>query len=347
MADKKLRAGLTGIGDFAPGFSKYICEVMDLVAIASRTAENRTNFVKKTGLEVAQFDNPEKMMDEMSLDAVVICTPNFVHERETLLAAERGIHVFCEKPMEINVPRCWNMVHACKEAGVRLMVGHKRRLRPPWARMIELRKELGPVCAIDACGYFDGRPYGFDQKWWAKRNKSGGLLHWAGVHVLDWIRGMCPDVATVRAVAAPQINSGYEFPDTIHTTLTFHSGAVATYAVSVSSPLWKDREASGPSVICKHGGMRMTPHMDHIDVFWQHEDDKEPRHERFDDLGFDHAFRKELADFAAWVTDGKQPCLTWEEGFRCVEIMEAAHRSVDEGGAVIELPLYPELEQSE
>ena len=99
-------------------------------------------------------------------------------------------------------------------------------------------------------------------------------------------------------------------------------------------------------VVCREGGMRLVPYMDHIDLYWQHNDDEEVRLERFDDLGFDHAFRKEVGDFARWITEGKPPCLTWREGLRCVEVMEAAHRSADQDGSVISLPLYPELEPS-
>ena len=119
--------------------------------------------------------------------------------------------------METTVPRCWDMVRACEKAGVRLMVGHKRRLRPPWARMIELRETLGEVRAITACGYFDSRPYNFPA-WWRQRDKSGGTLMLSGGHVVDWMRAMCGDVATVQAVA-PAIGNDptYDYPDTLHT----------------------------------------------------------------------------------------------------------------------------------
>ena len=67
---------------------------------------------------------------------------------------------------------------------------------------------------------------------------------------------------------------------------------------------------------------------------------------RLDDLGFSHAYRQEFGDFIRWIVDDTEPCLTWREGLRCVEVMEAAHRSAEEGGSVISLPLYPELEHN-
>jgi predicted dehydrogenase len=158
------------------------------------------------------------------------------------------------------------------------------------------------------------------------------------------MRAMCGEVAAVRAVAGPQIDPRYDFPDTLHVSLQFHSGAVASLNVAHMYPLFKFRESGGPIVLCRQGGMRFVPCLDHIDFYWQHHRDAEPHHERFDDLGFDHAFRQEIGDFVRWITHGAQPCLTWREGLRCVEVMEAAHRSAKEGGATISLPLYPELE---
>jgi len=148
---------------------------------------------------------------------------------------------------------------------------------------------------------------------------------------------MCGEVATVRAL----------FPDTLHVSLQFLSGAIASLTVSLSSPPLKFREAGGPQVVYQSGGVRFDPHMEHLDVYWQHFDDEEPHLERFDDLGFDHAYRQEFGDFVRWVVDENyQPCLTWREGLRCVEVMEAAARSADEAGSILKLPLYPELEKN-
>ena len=155
---------------------------------------------------------------------------------------------------------------------------------------------------------------------------------------------MCGEVVTVRAHRAPQVDRRYNFPDTLHVSLEFLSGAVATLNVSMVYPLLKFRESGGPLVICENGGMRFVPFMDHLDLYWQRQDDAEPHLEQFDDLGFDHAYRQEFGDFVRWIKDGTKPCLTWEEGLRCVEVIEAAHRSANENGTVMSLPLYPELE---
>lgn len=343
MKNPKLRVALVGLGDFGPYFAPYIREFAELVAACDPDPKARAGFDETGGLELPAFEHHDPLLAEVDVDAVVIASPNFTHREITVAAAEAGKHVFCEKAMANSVPDCWEMVRACERNNVRLMVGHKRRLRSPWARMIELCEQLGPVLAINSCAYYDARPYDH-AGWWTRKDQCGGLLPVIGVHILDWMLAMCGDVATVRALAAPRIDPRYDFPDTLHVSLQFHSGAVATLDVSLVYPLLKFRESGGPVVVCKNGGMRFVPFMEHLDLYWQHRSDSEPHFERFDDLGFDHAYRREFGDFVRWIVDGADPCLTWREGLRCVEVMEAAHRSAGENGSVIPLPLHPELE---
>ena len=339
----KLRMALIGAGNFGVELAQYVNEVAEIIAVCDPSAAALTHFAKTSGLDIPGYQETAPLFTEMRFDAVVITTPHHTHRQITVDAARAGKHVYCEKAMANTVPECWEMIRACAEADVRLMVGHKRRLRPPWARMIELREQLGPVIAINACAYYDSRPYNYGG-WWTRCKQSGGTLSLNGVHHIDWMRAMAGDVTSVRAIAAPQVDLRFDFPDTMQLSLTFQSSAIGMLDTSLSFPLLAFREAGGPFVIYKNGGVRCTPFKDHIDLHWQHHDDDQARLERFDDLGFDHAFRRELTDFVHWISNGTQPCLTWEEGIRCVEVMEAVRRSAEEGGTVIQLPLYPELE---
>jgi glucose-fructose oxidoreductase len=339
----KLRFALLGLGAFGPEFMSYLNEVAEVVAVCDPNPKAIAGFRRKFGESVPAFLDYEQMFDQVDLDAVAITAPNFTHKPLTIAAAQRGKHVYCEKSMALDVPECWAMVNACDAAGVRLMVGHKRRLRPPWARMIELRAEMGEPVAISAVSYWNIQDYSYPD-WWKREELTGGTLSLSGVHTIDWMRAMCGDVARVSALAAPQIDPQYTYPDSLHVSLQFHSGAIASFSISIHSPLLHFREAGGPEVVYRRGGARLLPYMDHIDLYWQRSEDAQAHFERFDDLGFDHAYRHEVGDFVRWIKDGSEPCLTWREGLRCVEAMEAAHRSARQNGAWLTLPLYPELE---
>lgn len=343
MPRNKLRFALFGLGSFGPELLRYLNEVAAVVAVCDPSAAARARFAAITGLSLPAFAEPEQLLDQVEVDAVAITSPNFTHKSIAVAAAQRGKHVFCEKAMALNVPECWAMVRACEAAGVRLMVGHKRRLRPPWARMIALREQLGPVLAINVARYWNIHQYNFPA-WWEREELTGGLLAVSGVHTIDWLRAMGGDVARVSALAAPQTDPKYSYPDTLHVSLHFHSGAVAALTVALHYPLLHFRESGGPQVVCREGGMRFLPYKDHLDLYWQRIDEAAAHHERFGDLGHDHAYRLEVGDFVRWITEGREPCLTWREGLRCVEVMEAAHRSARQNGAWLNLPLYPELE---
>lgn len=350
MDDKKdrldtsgFRFGLIGAGAFGPRLARQIRQVAELAAVCEPQREKREAFTAEFGPEVPAYADPEELLARGDIDAVAITSPNWTHKPLTIAAAQAGKHVFCEKAMANSVPDCWDMVAACEKAAVRLMIGHKRTLRPPWRRMIDLREDLGPVLSVTAVLYFM-RPTDWPG-WWTETDKSGGTLFLAGIHVIDWMRAMCGEVRSVRALAAPRQDSYYQFPDTIHTQLEFESGAIGSLDVSLVYQPLEYRDSGGPLVVCRHGSIRFRPYTTHIDLYWQHTGEPHPHLERFQDLGHDYAFRKELRDFARWVLYGTEPCLTWREGLRCVEVLEAAQRSASEGGAVITLPLYPALER--
>lgn len=350
MDNRKLRFAMCGTGNFGPVMAKFINEVAVLVAVCDPNPQARERFSQSTGLKLLEFSDPGRLLAEVEVDAVALTGPNFTHKPITLAAARAGKHVFCEKAMSVTVPDCWEMVRACEAANVRLMVGHKRRIRQPWARMIQLRDLLGPVVAVSIVGYFDARPDDF-KGWWIREAQSGGVLALSGVHEIDWMRAMCGNVEAVSAITGPQIDPRFDFADSIHLSLRFSSGAIGFLGVSLSYPLARYRQAYGADVVGREGGMRLLTSITDANLYWKLLSEPVEHHERVEEsggnpVGAEEALRKEIREFVRWILQGTEPTLTWEQGLRCVEVVEAARRSAKENGAWIRLPLYPELEPS-
>jgi UDP-N-acetylglucosamine 3-dehydrogenase len=343
----KLRFGLVGCGGFGKYLGRYILEIAEIAAVCDVNIEGARQTAATLDIDVPAFSDYREMIDAGGLDVIAITAANFVHAEIAVAAAGAGLHVFCEKAMARTVEECWQMVRACLDNDVKLTVGHKRRLRMSWGRMIELTDDsvLGEPLALTVTQYADMRPYAYPGTWWADPSLSGGSFCVLGVHVLDWFRAMCGNAVRVSAVNGLQQEAGFKYPDIMHATYQFESGAIATINTSFSFPLHKFREAQGPMVQCRHGGLKLVPQMEYLDLYWQRLDEDEPHHQRFpieDD--FDPAYRRELGDFVAWITDGTAPCLGWEEGLRCVELMEAGYESAKQNGTPIDLPLRPDLE---
>jgi hypothetical protein len=164
--------------------------------------------------------------------------------------------------------------------------------------MIELRSELGPASAINVCLYFDARPYDFT---------AGGHANPKAVAAWTWPACTqstgCARCAAmwkiVTAVAGPQIDNRYDFPDNLHVMLAFR-GRRRFAAVSLSYPPLKFPESNGPLVVCRNGGIRFLPNLDHIDLFWQ----------RFHDHAAGRALRRPRL----------RPCLSpGDRGFRALD----------------------------
>ena len=63
-------------------------------------------------------------------DVVAICTPSGLHPKQGIMAAKRGLHVICEKPMATRLEEADALVKACDDAGVHLFVVKQNRLNP-------------------------------------------------------------------------------------------------------------------------------------------------------------------------------------------------------------------------
>ena len=341
------RFALVGCGDFGKHLAGYAVEQAELAALCDPDAGNLAATATELGAEVPGYGDYRELLRRERLDAVLVTAANHVHAEITVAAAEAGVHVFCEKAMARTARECWDMVAACRRHGVKLMVGHKRRLRPPWARMVELTADdlLGAPLSITVAQYTDNRPYEFFDTWWADPARGGGFFHMHGVHVIDWFRAMCGDARDVHAVFGPQHDPRYGFRDILHATYRFHSGAVATIVGGLSFPLHQFRESQGPWGECRtrrlQAGAGPRPHRPVLAA---------PRRSG----RAARAVRRPGVRPCLPARDrrllpldrhaGAEPCLTWVEGLRCVEMMEGAYRSAQQEGRVVEFPLHPELE---
>lgn len=87
------------------------------------------------------------MFADAKMDAVIIATPNNVHRNQAVAAAEAGLHMIVEKPLAITHEEVWDMVNACKAAGVKLMIGCDRRFwtHNQWAKKLVEDGVIGNV----------------------------------------------------------------------------------------------------------------------------------------------------------------------------------------------------------
>ena len=142
------------------------------------------------GRELPVFTELDRMLDEVEIDGVVVCTPNDVHHPATMAALKRGIHVTCEKPIALNADQAREMASTAAAKGLIGMSNFPYRGNPA---AIELRKQIenGFVGTImHVSGQYHG---GFGllraPGWRGSRARSGaGILGDLGSHLIDLAR---------------------------------------------------------------------------------------------------------------------------------------------------------------
>ncbi len=305
---------------------------LNITAVCDPDAEKSLPLARELG--VPAYASFQRCLEESEATSVALFTPNHLHAPMAIAAAEAGKHIFCEKPMAMNVAECYAMIEAAESNGVKLMVGHKRRLRPQYVKMAEIVRgqRYGRPLAVQVNGFYGRELW----DWWTRRETGGGLLFHAGVHDLDFLRHACGEVGTVFARSPVKTDHGTDFEDALALLIQFESGTVATLQVSPFSPQRTFRQAFGVHFVLERGDLIYDPAETTVTVQGRGEP---PQQFRFDNqAGFEQAYRIELESFAAWVSRDAEPVLTGWDGLRCVEIMEAAQLSAYSGRQV-QLPL--------
>jgi predicted dehydrogenase len=171
----------------------------------------------------------EEMIAREPLDAIDICLPTGLHRKATELAAAKGLHVFCEKPIAATEEDAQAMIDACKSAGVVLMIGHVVRFNPESlaARQQMLSGSIGKPGIIRTTRVSEFPSWA---SWFSDYGSSGTLLDMA-IHDFDFLR-WC--LGPVSRVFTTQVIG--ERLDHSMTIVRFASGAMAHVEASWAYP---------------------------------------------------------------------------------------------------------------
>ncbi|GAB4540540.1 MAG: Gfo/Idh/MocA family oxidoreductase [Anaerolineae bacterium] len=180
------------------------------------------------------------------IDVIDCCAPNFLHKDVLIEAMRAGKHVYCDKPLAMNLAEAREIVQVAQETGVQGQMTFNCRFSPAMMRARQLVEEgfLGRVFSLRAAylhaGYIDSqRPI----SWRLDAARSGGgALFDLGSHVLDLIRFLLGEYESVHALTETFIRerplpdksgSGpVEVDDLALMTVRMASGAVGTVEVS-------------------------------------------------------------------------------------------------------------------
>ncbi len=175
-----------------------------LVGIADTDSKRLQAVAREYEVERTYADY-HQLLDDPRLQAVTICPPPFLHREAVVAAAERGLHVHCEKPMALSLADCDAMIEACRRNRRLLYISFEPRQLPGFRRVKELLAsgEYGePLWLMDRRLLPATPGVWMPPPWFWRRELGGGLLIENGGHHFDYIRWVMGEVETVWAQTA-------------------------------------------------------------------------------------------------------------------------------------------------
>ena len=233
--------GLVGCGHIGRFHSRNIRGVLrsgrlvgEYSAVCDRELHRAEEFATITGAS-AITDDASRLLALPSLSAVYVCTETSEHRTLVEQAAERGLAVFCEKPLAKTLADVEAMVAAVESAGVVNQVGLVLRYSPVYTVLKGMTSspDLGPLLTAhmrDDQFFPDHGHYG--SSWRGDFEKAGGgTLIEHSIHDIDLFRWLFGDIAAVRCHT--RVTSGHRGVEDVALATFQHAGGEVTSLTSV------------------------------------------------------------------------------------------------------------------
>ncbi|MEZ2354709.1 Gfo/Idh/MocA family protein [Caballeronia sp. RCC_10] len=228
-----IRLGIAGLGRaFSLMLPTFLSDArVRLVAACDPRETARAQF--EADFDAPAYADIEALAKRPDIDAIYIASPHQFHAAHTRIAAAHGKHVLVEKPMALSLAECDDMIGACREADVHLIVGHCHSFDTPYLRTRELIASgaFGDVKMIHALNYTDYlyRPRRPEE---LKTEEGGGAVFSQAAHQVDIVRMLAGSRATRIRAAVGNWDAARPTGGAYTATLWFENGAFATLSYS-------------------------------------------------------------------------------------------------------------------
>jgi len=184
------------------------------------------------------YSDLQQFLAHRPMELVAIGSPSGLHAAQGIVAAQHGLHILTEKPIDISTERADTLIAAADKAGVKLGVFFQDRCKPDIVRVKKAVEAgvLGRPILADACvKWYRPTEYYANSRWrgtWAL--DGGGALINQAVHTVDLMLWMFGDVASVQATSKTSLHA-IEAEDTLVAILEFANGALGVLQATTSA----------------------------------------------------------------------------------------------------------------
>ena len=359
MENKVLKVGVVGCGGISnaahfPAYAKMKnVEIVGVCDIKVDRAEKwAQRYFEKTGKTPRVFENYMDLINMEGIEAVDICTPNYLHSIIAVAALDAGLHAFSEKPDAVSVAECQKMKEAAERSGKVLMVMRNNRYSAQ-AKYLKNYIESGKMGKIYTarCGWQRRRGIPGKGGWFTTKAQSGGgPLIDLGVHMIDltmWLMGNPTPVAVSGCTYSKfgnndledSVNSSFgdkkadgtfDVEDLAMAYIRFDNGASLQVECSWASNI------AGENKFFELRGSKAGTIVGNGKPFRIYTEDEDGNLVNIEPLvrgGGAHGGN--LKHFADVILNGAEPMFTPEQGLNMVKILEAIYKSAETGREVL------------
>lgn len=323
------RIGVVGLGMAVTPHARGLLDLADRVEVAyafSPSARRRRDFADRFPFPLC--DKLETILDDPSVDAVLVLTPPNTHLDVAGRCAAAGKHVLLEKPVETTTVRAEQLIGACRRAGVTLGIVLQHRFRPAAMQLAGLLRdgELGAIVGCSAVirlwrpqSYYDEPGRG------TLARDGGGVLMSQGIHTLDLMLSLAGPVAEVTGFSGTTPVHRMETEDMVCAAARFANGAIGTIdATTAAYPGFSERI----DLTCERGTASLAGTA--LSVAFRDGRVIEARPDGSaggtgaDPMAFPHDYhRAVMADFIDAIETGRPPRVTGDEALEVHRLIDA------------------------
>ncbi|MHA1274244.1 MAG: Gfo/Idh/MocA family protein [Promethearchaeota archaeon] len=230
-----LRIGVLGYGYISKIHIKNIFKFSNIVltSIFSRTNKSDEFFKNKS---ISFYTDYKKMILNENLDAVIIATPTYTHKDIACYCIERGINIFLEKPMALNLKECNEILDSVKEYNILLFNAHVLRFWPTYGSVKKYLKSANSK--LKDFRYIEGKRIGTFpwSEWFADQSKSGGVILDLAIHDIDYALWILGTPISVECKAKKILKYEKKVYGVSNITINFKDKKIAKCKASWSKP---------------------------------------------------------------------------------------------------------------
>ncbi|MFY9130462.1 MAG: Gfo/Idh/MocA family oxidoreductase [Saccharofermentanales bacterium] len=328
--------------------------------------ESVFDVAKRWGWEKAALDWRELIEDD-DIDAISIAAPSKVHAEIAIAAAQAGKHVFCEKPLALDMKDAEAMVEAVNKAGVVNMVGFNFRRVPALCLAKQLIEDgtLGEIYHFRAIWQQDWLtdPM-FPMSWRLRRNMAGYGTHGdLGAHLVDIARFLVGEIDEVCCTQKTfvKVRPKAVFEDGLYAEAGEEMGEVDVDDASQMLATFQGKDIMAYFESTRNGTGHRNQNLIEVSgskgaVIWEEEKLNELEYYNVEDpahlqgfrrivigepshpymsnwwpvghiIGYGDTFVNEYVDYLTAIKENKQVTPNFEDGLRCQRVLDAAEQS--------------------